>query len=46
MDNGGRPILKYRITMTEIPSFSVDVESNIFSFIIRRVDLVENTTYK
>ena len=46
LDNGGRPILNYRITLNEIPNFSVDVESNTFSFIIRKQNLAQNTTYK
>ena len=45
LDNGGRPILKYRITLREIPSFVVEVENTTFNFIIRRVNLTENTTY-
>ena len=46
LDNGGRPILKYRITlMGVIPPFSVNVVSNAFSFLIRRVGLIGNTTY-
>ena len=47
LDNGGRPILKYRIALREIPtSFLVEVGSNTFNFVIRRVNLAENTTYK
>ena len=44
-DNGGRPILKYRITLRVIPPYSVDVGNNAFSFLIRRVGLIENITY-
>ena len=45
LDNGGRPILKYRITLREMPSFLVEVENTTFNFIIRRLSLTENTTY-
>ena len=45
-DDGGRPILNYRITLSDsIHTFSLDISSNTFSVLIRRMELVENTTY-
>ena len=44
-DNGGRPIVYYRVTINELPSFIVDVGSDTFSLLIRKAGLTENTTY-
>ena len=44
-DNGGRPIIYYRVTLNELPSFIVDVGSDTFSLLIRKAGLTENTTY-
>lgn len=49
VDNGGRPITGYRITLIEfnnLTSFTIiDVGNETYNFIIQDVGLTENTTY-